>query len=167
MNMAHVGKAWRAGGSSLYRSINPLHSRVTVFFFSNLTSSASHPVPATLCANAFFHWSDTLATLLIRRDEASCEFPVDYLDQILRTRGGLLRANRTISGKNPLHSHMLGREIRRPARSAGRTRGSPKREWFVQKKGSTARVSKVPKGAQGPGSFMKGVQKARRAAERT
>ena len=44
--------------------------------------------PATMFANANFHWSETLPTLLIHRDEASFEFPQNFFGPILRARGG-------------------------------------------------------------------------------
>jgi hypothetical protein len=69
-----------------------------------------------MCANAIFHWSETLTILLIHQDEASCEFPQSFPEPILRTRGAYAENKpHHIQQKSVALTHMLGREIRRPA----------------------------------------------------
>ena len=83
---------------------------MTVYFNHDLTSSASHPVPVTMRANANFHWSEPLGTLTIHPDGSSCEFPVDFFEPFSRTKGGRLRPNRTIPAKiRCTHTHARAR----------------------------------------------------------
>ena len=57
-----------------------------------------------------------MAILLIHLDEASCEFPEDFFGPILRTRGAVAETKpHHIRQKSVALTHMLGREIRRPA----------------------------------------------------